>query len=86
MQKQRAMASMCNSITGGKSNTIVAYGDAKFACSGKGNEATPITSLRKKLGSGCRVYAVDEFRTSKLCCACHHARAGMQGLACLFHP
>ncbi|KAL3146532.1 hypothetical protein ABBQ32_000777 [Trebouxia sp. C0010 RCD-2024] len=41
MQKQRAMASMCNSITGGKSNTIVAYGDAQFACSDKGNKATP---------------------------------------------
>ncbi|KAL3143517.1 hypothetical protein ABBQ38_002321 [Trebouxia sp. C0009 RCD-2024] len=77
MQKQRAMASMCNSITSGKSDTIVAYGDAKFACCGKGNEATPTTSLRKKLGKACKVYDVDEFRTSKLCCACHHAMAGM---------
>ena len=77
MQKQRAMASMCNSITGGKRDTIVAYGDAKFACCGKGNEATPTTSIRKKLGAACRVYDVDEFRTSKLCCACHHAMAGM---------
>ncbi|KAL3148147.1 hypothetical protein ABBQ38_014429 [Trebouxia sp. C0009 RCD-2024] len=77
MQKQRAMASMCNSITGGKSDTIVAYGDAKFACCGKGNEATPTTSLRKNLGKACKVYDVDEFRTSKLCCVCHHAMAGM---------
>lgn len=77
MQAQFAMASMCNSITGGKADTIVAYGDAKFACCGKGNEATPTTSLRKRLGKQCRVYEVDEFRTSKLCCACHTEMAGM---------
>ena len=77
MQAQFAMASMCNSITGGKADTIVAYGDAKFACSGKGNEATPTTSVRRRLGTQCRVYDVDEFRTSKLCCACHSEMAGM---------
>ena len=46
MKKQRGIASMCHSIAGPRSSrtfkadTLVAYGDAKFACCGKGNEAT----------------------------------------------
>ena len=82
-KKQRAMAKMCNSIAGPRSNrrlkadTLVAYGDAKFACCGKGNEATPTSSLRRALGAVCHVCEVDEFRTSRNCCACHHEMIGM---------
>lgn len=74
-KRQSAMAKMCNSITDKNRNTLVSYGDAAF------NSSAPTSSLRRRLRSLCHVYDVDEFRTSKLCCACHQPMTGMSSTA-----
>ncbi|DBB06983.1 TPA: Magnesium transporter NIPA4 [Trebouxia sp. C0004] len=78
IKQQQAYSAICKTISGGNSDTIVAYGDAKFSSSCcKGNPSTPTVPLRRKLGHCCQVYNTDEFRTSKLCCACKTAMDGM---------
>ena len=74
-KRQSAMANLCNIITNKDSNAIVGYGDAAF------NSSTPTASLRRRLRSLCHVYDVDEFRTSRLCCACHQPMIGMPSAA-----
>ena len=74
-KRQSAMAKLCNYITNKDSNTVVGYGDAAF------NSSAPTSSLRRRLRSLCHVYDVDEFRTSKLCCACHQPMIGMPSAA-----
>ena len=71
-KRQAALANMCNVIRGNRKDAIVGYGDGSFSSTG------PTTSLRRRLRSMCHVYDVDEFRTSKLCSACHHPMAGMR--------
>ena len=70
-KRQSAMSKMCSDLTGNRKDTIVGYGDAKFNSNG------PTVSLRRRLRSLCCLYDVDEFRTSKLCCACHQPMTGM---------
>ncbi|DBA87743.1 TPA: hypothetical protein ACH3X1_004744 [Trebouxia sp. C0004] len=78
IKQQQAYSAICKTISGGSSDTVVACGDAKFSSSCcKGNPSTPIVSLQRKLGNCCQVYDTDEFRTSKLCCACKTAMDGM---------
>ncbi|DBA98826.1 TPA: hypothetical protein ACH3X1_014589 [Trebouxia sp. C0004] len=78
IKQQQACSAICKTISGGSSDTVVAYGDAKFSSSCcKGNPSTPTVSLRRKLGNCCQMYDTDEFRTSKLCCACKTAMDGM---------
>ena len=78
IQRQQAYSAICKEISGGSSDTVVAYGDAKFSSSCcKGNPSTPTVSLRRKLGECCQVYDTDKFCTSKLCCACKTAMDGM---------
>ena len=73
--RQSAMMQMCNAIADNQRGTIVGYGDARF------NSTGPTVSLRCRLRTYCTVYDVDEFRTSKLCCACHQAMTGMTSSA-----
>ena len=78
IKRQQADTAICKEISGGSKETVVAYGDAKFSSSCcKGNPSTPTESLRRKFGHCCQVYDTDEFRTSKLCCACKTAMDGM---------
>ncbi|DBA92412.1 TPA: hypothetical protein ACH3X1_015331 [Trebouxia sp. C0004] len=78
IKRQQAYSAICKEISGGSKDTVVAYGDAKFSSSCcKGNPSTPTVSLRRKLGHCCQVYDTDEFRTSRLCCACKTAMDGM---------
>ena len=74
-KRQSAMAKLCNIITDKDRNAIVGYGDAAF------NSSAPTSSLRRRLRSICHVYDVDEFRSSKLCCACHQPMTGMPSAA-----
>lgn len=78
IRRQAALQQACNTISCYRHSTIVAYGDAKFASSSKGLAPTPTSSLRRQLANTCRVCDVDEFRTSKLCSACHRAMLGMR--------
>ena len=78
IKRQQAYSAICKEISGGSSDTVVAFGDAKFSSScGKGNPSTPTVSLRRQLGHRCQVFDTDEFRTSQLCCACKTAMKGM---------
>ena len=77
IKRQQAYSAICKDISGGSRDTVVAYGDAKFSSCSKGTPSTPTVSLRRQLGHCCRVFDTDEFRTSKLCCACKTAMDGM---------
>ena len=78
MRRQSAYAAICRDISAGSKDTVVAYGDASFSSSCcKGNPSTPTVSLRRCLGYHCKVYDTDEYRTSRLCCACNTAMPGM---------
>lgn len=78
IKRQQAYSAICKTISNGRRDTVVAYGDASFSSSCcKGNPSTPTVSLRRQLGSQCRVFDTDEFRTSKLCCACQTPMNGM---------
>ena len=78
IKRQQAYSAICKAISAGSADTIVAYGDANFSSSsGKGNPSTPTVSLRRILGYHCKVFDTDEFRTSRLCCACKTPMGGM---------
>ena len=78
IKRQQAYSAICKAISAGSADTIVAYGDASFSSSsGKGNPSTPTVSLRRILGYHCKVFDTDEFRTSRLCCACKTPMGGM---------
>ena len=78
MKRQQAYSAVCRAISAGSQDTVVAYGDASFSSScNKGNPSTPTVSLRRNLGYHCKVFDTDEFRTSRLCCACKSPMDGM---------
>ncbi len=78
IKRQQAYTAICRTISAGSKDTVVAYGDASFSSSCcKGNPPTPTVSLRRNLGYHCKVFDTDEFRTSRLCCACKSAMDGM---------
>ena len=78
IKQQQAYSAICKAISAGSADTIVAYGDASFSSSsGNGNPSTPTVSLRRILGYHCKVFDTDEFRTSRLCCACKIPMGGM---------
>ena len=77
IRRQKALQEVCNTISLHSSKTVMAFGDAKFSSSSKGFVPTPTSSLRRHLGTTCKVCDVDEFGTSMLCCACHRAMVGM---------
>ena len=54
MRKQAALDKLCNEITGGEPDAIVAYGDADFAPSGPGNRAVPNKAIQHVLRTKCR--------------------------------
>ena len=55
IKRQQAYSAICKEISGSSSDTVVAYGDAKFSSSCcKGNPSTPTVSLRRKLGTAVR--------------------------------
>jgi hypothetical protein len=77
IRRQQTYEKITKSLTGGHKRTIVAYGDASFTSSARGNVAVPTSTLRRKISSRCRVVEIDEFRTSLLCCSCHSEMKGL---------
>ena len=78
IRRQQAYFAICKAISTGSLDAVVAYGDANCSSScGKGTPSTPTVSLRRILGYHCNVFDTDEFRTSRLCCACKTAMDGM---------
>lgn len=55
IRRQKAYEKLCHSLTLGNRDTIIAFGDAGFASSGRGNAAVPTKTLRRKLGYKCHV-------------------------------
>jgi hypothetical protein len=77
IKRQKAYEKLVADLKGGEENTLIVWGDARFAASGRGSPAVPTSSMRKKVGSRVECLDHDEFRTSKLSCCCHTV---MQGL------
>ena len=57
----------------GQPGTLVAFGAANACSTGFGYAPAPQERLRRRLEKihGARVFLVDEFRTSQVCCKCH---------------
>jgi hypothetical protein len=71
IKRQKAYEKLVADLKGGEENTLVVWGDAKFAAAGRGSPAVPTSTMRKKTGSRVKCVDQDEFRTSKLSCCCH---------------
>jgi hypothetical protein len=72
-QTQRALMELVHTIVPARdrTSTVVAYGDASFGPTGKGERAVPTTLHRKALKHHCvKVIDTDEWKTTKLCVAC----------------
>ena len=63
--KKRTFSNFFNSLKL-DTNTIVAFGSAKFAPTGKGELSVPTTRAYKELSYRCKTILIDEFRTSKV--------------------
>jgi hypothetical protein len=71
IHKRKTMDRFWKRTVGLKEHTIVAYGDAGFASSGRGERSVPTVAMRQAARRfSRRVVEVDEFRTSKTCCDC----------------
>ena len=68
--KKRVFANFFNRLTaqfsGGR--LVVAYGNAKFASGGAGEQSVPTTRAYRECASRVLTYSTDEFRTSKVHC------------------
>jgi hypothetical protein len=71
-KKQKAIKDIINNICPEKQKdkTIIAFGGAKFAVTGKGLEATPVRGLLQELSRKRKVILVDEYKTTQIshCC------------------
>lgn len=79
IKKQKTFVSICKTITKKKSindssKVIVGFGDWSNPRDSiiKGHRRGPVKEIKNALKKWCKVIDVDEFRTSKLCCSCHH--------------
>ena len=73
MKRDRALDAICKRITASKENVLVAFGDASSCHSGFGYAPAPQGRLRARLNlHGAKVTLIDEYKTSQLCCLCHH--------------
>ena len=71
IHKRKTMDRFWKRTVGLEKDTVVAYGDAGFASSGRGERSVPTLAMRKSARRFSNlVVEVDEFRTSKTCCVC----------------
>lgn len=80
MRKQASIEAMVTDIAGTAKHdeqrgVLVAYGNAAMHAV-KGTRPVVQKGLRQRLRNRCMFVDVDEFRTSKLCCACHGEMKG----------
>ena len=77
--KQQALAQMCNDIAGDSKpeHNVGAFGNASFAHNSRGDHQLLPKGLKKQLQGRFKLFEVDEYNTSALCCACNHGMAGM---------
>ena len=88
MKRDQALDNLCKRIAGGvlprwangtrykssQDDVLVAFGAANACSTRFGYAAAPQERLRRRLAKlhGARVFLVDEFRTSQMCCRCHN--------------
>jgi hypothetical protein len=77
IKRQKAYEKLVADLKGGEEQTLIVWGDAKFAASGRGSPAVPTSSVRMKVGSRVQCLDHDEYRTSKLSCCCHTEMHGL---------
>ncbi|HZK61772.1 MAG TPA: hypothetical protein VFC41_06815, partial [Anaerovoracaceae bacterium] len=71
-RQQKAIDHLCRRLTGGDPNTIIAYGDAGFSSTSKGNAPTPNKGFKNRIHMHCRnIVPIDEYLTSQVCSECH---------------
>ena len=80
MRRQASLEAMVADISGTKDHAaqrdvLVAYGNAAMHAV-KGTKPVLQKGLRQRLRGRCMFVDIDEFRTSKLCCACHGEMEG----------
>jgi len=75
--KQKFVDNIINCIIGDvpdkeaeKKRIIIAYGDAKFDSTGKGEKAGPTSWLSKKISQKVKTVFIDEYNTTKKCNCC----------------
>ena len=86
MSRDRALDEICKRVVGGRQATtgrrrcragakdvLVAFGAANACSTGFGYAPAPQGRLRHRLAKlhGAKVFLVDEFNTSQVCCRCH---------------
>jgi hypothetical protein len=59
---------------------IIGFGDWSLGSNSpiKGHQRGPVTRVIRELGKWTKVYKVDEYKTSKLCCNCYHETENME--------
>jgi hypothetical protein len=79
LRTQRAVAKVCNMITGGNKYTIVGFGDGCKNPHIRGTQPVFSNRIARYLATVATLCWVDEFRTSAVCCRCCRP-VKMQGL------
>jgi len=77
-KKQRLMANIIEKLApeSEKKDTIIVLGDATFATSMKGTQATPIGRIIKELAKVRRIVLVGEYFTTQMCSGCNLSGIG----------
>lgn len=72
IKRQKAYDTICNELTGGHSDTVIAYGGGRFHHASRGHAPTPNKHLFTELKRRCRPRLTSEYRTSVVCSICQH--------------
>jgi hypothetical protein len=77
-RKQRTVANLIEQLVPAAeaATTIIVLGSARFACTSKGAQATPVGYLVSELAKVRRVVLVDEYYTSQMCSGCNLSGVG----------
>jgi hypothetical protein len=72
IKRQKAYDTICNELTGGSADTVIAYGGGRFHHASRGHAPTPNKHLFEELKRRCRPRLTPEYRTSVVCSICQH--------------
>ena len=78
INRTKAYDELCQRVTGGDPETVVAFGDGRFSSSSRGHAPGPVKTLYRELKRRLRgrMRKVDEFRTSIVCSKCRERMDG----------
>ncbi len=81
VKEQKAYEKIVRELAGDtpRRKVLIAYGDAGFSHASKGTASGPTKTLRKMIAQRVgKVVDIDEYNTSKLCCACKTEMKGLR--------